>query len=224
MALTLNVQNILQFYTVLSPIFISVFLLLQSVMKGDLKGIVWIIGAFLAWMVGMGIKSIFASQDQARRAAGKPTKHVRKSFVDRMNFMGDTSQGSGVPDYCSVFQGPFEHQFIHTIKLPSLNALFHAFTISYIAVGVGSSSKPSNEGIIFLIILGILALINGFYRKLYDCDGYMDLFVGAVLGTGLGVAWFFAIKGINPTWTYYGEEDLKGKCVLGKQKFKCTYD
>ena len=76
MALTLNVQNILQFYTVLSPIFISVFLLLQSVMKGDLKGIVWIIGAFLAWMVGMAFKSIFASQDQARRAAGKPTKHV----------------------------------------------------------------------------------------------------------------------------------------------------
>ena len=129
MALTLNVQNILQFYTVLSPIFISVFLLLQSVMKGDLKGIVWIIGAFLAWMVGMAFKSIFASQDQARRAAGKPTKHVRKSFVDRMNFMGDTSLGSGVPDYCSVFQGPFEHQFIHTIKLPSLNALFHAFII-----------------------------------------------------------------------------------------------
>ena len=56
MALTLNVQNILQFYTVLSPIFISVFLLLQSVMKGDLKGIVWIIGAFLAWMVGMAFK------------------------------------------------------------------------------------------------------------------------------------------------------------------------
>ena len=80
------------------------------------------------------------------------------------------------------------------------------------------------EGIIFLIVLGILALMNGFYRKIYDCDGYMDLFVGAVLGTGLGVAWFFAIKGINPTWTYYGEEDMKGKCVLGKQKFKCTYD
>lgn len=224
MALTLNVQNILQFYTVLSPIFISVFLLFQSVMKGDLKGIVWIIGAFLAWAIGMGIKSIFASQDQSRLSDGNPTKHVRKSFVDRMNFMGDTSQGSGVPDYCSVFQGPFEHQFIHRIKLPSLNAIFHAFTISYIAMGVGSNSKPSNEGIIFLIVLGILALMNGFYRKIYDCDGYMDLFVGAVLGTGLGVAWFFAIKGINPTWTYYGEEDMKGKCVLGKQKFKCTYD
>ena len=224
MALTLNVQNILQFYTVLSPIFISVFLLFQSVMKGDLKGIVWIIGAFLAWAIGMGIKSIFASQDQSRLSDGKPTKHVRKDFLDRMDIMGETSRGSGVPDYCSIFQGPFEHQFIHRIKLPSLNAIFHAFTISYIAMGVGSNSKPSNEGIIFLIVLGILALMNGFYRKIYDCDGYMDLFVGAVLGTGLGVAWFFAIKGINPTWTYYGEEDMKGKCVLGKQKFKCTYD
>jgi len=222
MALTLSVQNILQFYTVLSPIFISVFLLFQSVMKGDLKGIVWIIGAFLAWAIGMGIKSIFASQDQARPVGER--KHVRKSFIDRIEIMRETKEGDGLPDYCSVFQGPFEHQFIHTIKLPSLNAIFHAFTISYIAMGVGSNSKPSNEGIIFLIVLGILALMNGFYRKIYDCDDYMDLFVGAVLGTGLGVAWFFAIKAVNPSWTYYSEEDMKGKCVLGEQKFKCTYD
>ena len=56
------------------------------------------------------------------------------------------------------------------------------------------------------------------------CDKLLDIGVGAALGTACGVGWFFAINAVNPTWTYYGKEEEKGKCVLGKQKFQCTYD
>uniref|UniRef100_A0A6C0JAF4 Phosphatidic acid phosphatase type 2/haloperoxidase domain-containing protein n=1 Tax=viral metagenome TaxID=1070528 RepID=A0A6C0JAF4_9ZZZZ len=225
MALSLDIVNVLQFYTFLSPIFISVFLLFQSAMKGDLKGIVWIIGSFVAWGVGMIFKSMFNKQDDAREGSGKRRLFDRPDMAgsDSMRVMAGSTK-SNVPDYCKVFRGPFSSDIIELTSIPSLNALFHAFTVSYIAMGVGSNSVPPPEGIIFLIVIGILAIINCIFRVVHSCDTYLDVFVGAVLGTGLGVAWFFAINTVNPTWTYYGEEDVKGKCVLGKQKFRCTYD
>ena len=224
MALSLDIVNILQFYTFLSPILISVFLLFQSVMKGNLKGIAWIIGSFVAWIVGMGFKSMFKKQDDAL-GPGEKRKWDRPDMKNSsyINIMAGAT-ATGVPDYCKVFRGPFSSDTIELTSIPSLNAIFHAFTISYIAMGVGSNPTPSTEGIIFLIVIGILAIINCIFRVYHLCDNYIDVFVGAVLGTGLGVAWFFAINAVNPTWTYYNEEDIKGKCVLGKQKFKCTYD
>jgi len=223
MAIALNVVNVLEFYTFLSPILISVFLLFQSAMKGDVKGIIWMFGSLIAWMVGMVVKSIFHTQDNSRHKEGKERKWDRQSTRSNLKiFAGNTDET--VPDYCNVFHGPFGSQTIELTSIPSLNALFHAFTISYIAMGVGSNSTPPQEGIIFLIVIGILAIINCIFRMIHSCDKHIDVFVGAVLGTGLGVAWFFAINAVNPTWTYYGEDDIKGKCVLGKQKFKCTYD
>jgi hypothetical protein len=225
MAISLDVVNVLEFYTFLSPIFISVFLLFQSAMKGDLKGIIWMFGSLIAWMVGMAFKSMFNKQDDSRYKEGKERKWDRPdmSVSNRMRVIAGSTK-STVPDYCNVFHGPFASQMIELTSIPSLNALFHAFTISYIAMGVGSNSTPPKEGIIFLIVIGILAIINCIFRMIHSCDKHIDVFVGAVLGTGLGVAWFFAINAVNPTWTYYGEDDIKGKCVLGKQKFKCTYD
>jgi len=225
MALSLDIVNILQFYTFLSPIFISVFLLLQSTMKGDVKGIIWMFGSLVAWMVGMGFKSLFKTQDDAREKEGKDRKFNRPDMNNSgyINIMAGSTK-SNVPDYCKVFRGPFSSDTIEITSMPSLNALFHAFTISYIAMGVGNNPRPPREGILFLIVIGILAIINCIFRVHHLCDKYLDVFVGAVLGTGLGVGWFFAIKAVNPTWTYYNEEDIKGKCVLGKQKFKCTYD
>ena len=223
MAIALNVVNVLEFYTFLSPILISVFLLFQSAMKGDLKGIVWIFGSLVAWMVGMAFKSMFNKQDDTRYKEGKERKWDRQSTRSNLKIFAGNTEAT-VPDYCNVFHGPFGSQTIELTSIPSLNALFHAFTISYIAMGVGSNSTPPQEGIIFLIVIGILAIINCIFRMIHSCDKHIDVFVGAVLGTGLGVAWFFAINAVNPTWTYYGEDDIKGKCVLGKQKFKCTYD
>ena len=223
MAIALNVVNVLEFYTFLSPILISVFLLFQSAMKGDLKGIVWIFGSLVAWMVGMAFKSMFNKQDDTRYKEGKERKWDRQSTRSNLRIIAGNTKET-VDDYCNVFHGPFGSQTIELTSIPSLNALFHAFTISYIAMGVGSNSTPPQEGIIFLIVIGILAIINCIFRMIHSCDKHIDVFVGAVLGTGLGVAWFFAINAVNPTWTYYGEDDIKGKCVLGKQKFKCTYD
>ena len=232
MPLQLDLENVIQFFTFLSPIFISVFLLFQSAMKGDIKGIIWIIGSFLAWVIGMALKSMFHKWDDSKVAAfvnrGQQVPvGTRRWQRQPIRFDWPIMPGStanNTPDYCSVFSGPFSNSAIYNTSMPSLNALFHSFTIAYIAMGVGSNPKPNPGGITFLVILGILALINWAFRVRLYCDKMLDIFVGASLGAACGIGWFFAIHALNPTWTYYGKEEEKGKCVLGKQKFQCTYD
>jgi hypothetical protein len=232
MPLQLDLENVIQFFTFLSPIFISVFLLFQSAMKGDVKGIAWIIGSFLAWVIGMALRSMFHKWDDSRvakfvnRGQQVPvgTRRWQRQPIRFDWPIMPGSTGNNTPDYCSVFSGPFSNSTIYNTSMPSLNAIFHSFTIAYIAMGVGSNPKPNPGGITFLIVLGILALINWAFRVRLYCDKMLDIFVGAALGSACGIGWFFAIHGIDPTWTYYGKEEEKGKCVLGKQKFQCTYD
>ena len=232
MPLQLDLENVIQFFTALSPIFISVFLLLRSAMQSDLKGIVWIIGSFLAWVVGMGFKSMFHKLDDnrvaafVRRGQNVPvgTRRWQRQPI-RMDWpIMPGSTANNTPDYCSVFSGPFSNAAIYNTSMPSLNAVFHAFTFTYILMGVTSNPKPNPGGITFLIILGILATINWAFRVRLYCDKILDLALGAILGAACGFGWFIAINTLNPTWTYYGKEEEKGKCVLGKQKFQCTYD
>ena len=232
MPLQLDLENVLQFFTFLSPIFISVFLLFQSAMKGDMKGIAWILGSFVAWILGMALKSMFHKWDDGRVASfvnrGQPVPTgIRRWQRQPIRFDWPIMPGStanNTPDYCSVFSGPFSNATIYNTSMPSLNAVFHAFTLTYIAMGVASNPKPNVGGITFLVIIGILALINWAFRVRLYCDKLLDIGVGAALGTACGVGWFFAINALNPTWTYYGKEEEKGKCVLGPQKFQCTYD
>ena len=232
MPLQLDLENVLQFFTFLSPIFISVFLLFQSIMKGDVKGIVWMLGSFIAWIFGMAVKSMFHKMDDnavaafVARGANVPAgtrKWQRTPIRMDMPVMPGATRNN-TPDYCSVFSGPFSNSLIYNTSMPSLNALFHAFTITYIAFGVANNPHPSSNGIAFLIMLGITAIVNWLFRWRLYCDNPLDIFVGAALGVLFGFAWFQAIFNWQPTWVYYGKEEEKGKCVLGKQKFKCTYD
>ena len=67
MALKFNFFNIIQFFTFLSPIIISSFLVLQSAMNFDIKAVFWLIGSCLAWFIGMLIKSGFHAMELMHR-------------------------------------------------------------------------------------------------------------------------------------------------------------
>ena len=51
--LSLTIGNIIKFFTFLSPIFISSFLVLQSFVNYDLKALAYLIGTLLAYGIGM---------------------------------------------------------------------------------------------------------------------------------------------------------------------------
>ena len=61
MALTFTLDNIMKFFTYISPIFISSFLLLQSAMDWNLKGLVYLIGICLSYIVGILFKTCSGS-------------------------------------------------------------------------------------------------------------------------------------------------------------------
>ena len=217
MAIKFTLSNILQFYTFLSPIFISLFLLVKSSMDYNIKGIIYLVGLLANYIIGMLTKTIFFNYD-----ISKPIKQFQRTPI-KMGWPlhpGQTSKS--MPDYCSVFEGPWFNNALSSTSMPSLNAMFHAFTFSYILMGV--ATNPNHPGIPFVLLLGITALTNMFYRHHLFCDKWIDIAVGIVLGAGIGVAYWFAISALNPTYTYYGKESNVKQCTLSKTKFRCSYN
>ena len=77
MALAFSASNLLQFYTFISPIFISLFLLLKSTMEYNMKGIVYIIGVLINYVIGMLIKTIFYGMDRSKISSGQQPQWQR---------------------------------------------------------------------------------------------------------------------------------------------------
>tara|TARA_A100001015_G_C14979397_1_gene708810 strand:+ start:688 stop:1383 length:696 start_codon:yes stop_codon:yes gene_type:complete len=231
MAISLDIQNILQFFSFLSPILISTYLIFQSFMEANLKGPMWLIGSLISWAIGIAFKSMFHRIDDNKvnkfiknnQKVPEGTRTFQRIPVRHNLPLNPGQTKNSTPDYCNVFSGPFSNSALYTTSMPSLNAIFHAFTISYIGSGIAVNPNHPFGGILFLISITILAVINWMFRITLYCDKILDVVVGAVLGIGAGIAWFTAINNINPTWTYYSKEK-QGKCVLGTQKFSCTYE
>tara|TARA_B100000035_G_scaffold314963_1_gene333205 strand:- start:220 stop:927 length:708 start_codon:yes stop_codon:yes gene_type:complete len=224
--LSFSIGNIIKFFTFLSPIFISSFLVLQSFVNFDLKGLAYLIGTFVAYGIGMLVKLFFHynfknnPEDGGIPGSGYFT---RKPVKNAWGF----NPGAGanpLGDSCSVFAGPFSTSSVSTTSMPSLNAIYHAFTISYIAAGIATNPNKASQGsILFLALLLIFGLTNMFFRVHSYCDSFLDIIMGILLGIGCGVAWYYSMKSVNESIVYHGREK-KGKCVLGEQKFSCSYD
>ena len=129
---------------------------------------------------------------------------------------------TAMPDYCSVFEGPFDHSNIGNVNMPSLVSMFHSFTIIFITLSVATNKSIPIGGILFIIGLSINAIIHLFLRKTMLCDSWKGILLGFFVGGGLGAAWWAALKAYDPTLLFFGHDKQK-KCKLGKTKFKCTY-
>ena len=96
---------------------------------------------------------------------------------------------NAMPDYCSVFEGPYFNSSLSAIATPSLNAMFH-FTFLYIVLAVGINPYKPAGGIAFSILLGIMAIANLSYRYILMCDDFKSIAIGLVFGATLGGLWF----------------------------------
>ena len=164
MPLRLTPTNILQFYTFLSPILISGFLLFMGFYNGSPQGVVYLLGTLVNHIIGMGFKSFFSKYPRFLRT---PIK---------MNWPLNAEQAnSSMPDYCNVFVTPWFNQSVHNTSMPSLNAMFHAFTFVYLLCGI--LYNPNKPGIPLIIVLGITAIANMLFRTYYFCDKIQDILV-----------------------------------------------
>ena len=221
-------SNIIEFFAFMSPILISSFLVFQSFFNWDLKAMVWLVGAFLTWVIGMAVKFTFHALDDSkiRKAVDTGTNPLPNRTYQRKAIREDRrSKKDGIrniPDYCSIFTGPYANHSVYNTSMPSLDAMFHAYTLGYIGASLSQNPNHPTNGIMFLIFLAIVSATNLLFRITNYCDNWLDVVIGLVLGAACGIGHYFGVSAVNPTWTYYGKEK-KGKCVLGTQKFRCTY-
>ena len=70
-----TLDNIMKFLTFISPMFISGFLLLQSAMDWNLKGLVYLVGICISYVIGLLIK-IYSGLDGRRIGGRWSTNHT----------------------------------------------------------------------------------------------------------------------------------------------------
>lgn len=218
MPLRFSITNILQFYTFISPILISSFLLLKSTMDYNIKGIVYLVGLSVNYIIGMLVKSLFHNYDRKKMDGGEVGQFQRIPIQKNKPF--NPGQGGPIRDYCSIFEGPWYNNLLTSTSIPSMNAMFHSFTFSYILMGI--ANNPNHPGIPFIITLGVTAFFNLLYRQKLFCDKIIDIVMGLVLGSTIGLIWYYLILSLNPSYVYYGKDDSIKQCKLSKQKFRCS--
>ena len=168
MAIKQTMQNYFTFFTALSPLFISTFLLFNSFLNGDLRGMVFLVGNALTSVAGMLLKKSLSGNKSFLRG---PAKHG-EDYNSEIH--------GPAHDFCDVFE-PLDASTKY-VSMPSSHALFFGFLISYLTGGVVENPNEPKPGVPFIIGLATLAIFDGIFRWRSRCDGIKDLVGGLFLG------------------------------------------
>ena len=204
MPVPFNPQSVIIFASTVSPIFISFYLILEGAFNGNVRFIVWLVGLFIAIMIGILLRGPGTMQLEGSTPAEKTAE--LENYVKK----------------CMTFDGPFNGAFAKRSG-PSSHSIFHSFTIAYILSGI--LSNPNDVGWPFIILLIIIASIDLAIRQKNRCNTFTDTIKGGALGTFVGILWFQLIK--NTSWPgeqmlYFGKEEGGKKCKLDKSRhFRC---
>ena len=72
-------------------------------MDWNLKGLVYLVGICISYVIGLLIKTVFWQQLDGRRIGGRWSRKPHRINTPAMPGHTDVA----MPDYCSVFEGPF---------------------------------------------------------------------------------------------------------------------
>ena len=131
----LNPKSVIVFASTVSPIFITFYFILEGAFHGDIKFIFYLIGLFIAIMLGILLRGTGDLKNT--------TENPLQSAEEYENFVKQ----------CMTFDGPFNvsYSFRHG---PSSHAIFHLFTIMYILQGV--LNNPNDVGLAIRSILNYI--------------------------------------------------------------------
>jgi hypothetical protein len=201
MAIAFSPKNYAIFFTALSPIFIIVYLIMDSAFYANIRSIVFIVGLLLAQMVGIGMRYIIPGNKKPWIVEGRsPTPEERASH-----------------DVCDVFEDPFGSAYL----APSTHAIFHSYTILYFFSG--HFANPDKPGVLPISVLSIIAVLDLIFRKTSNCDNWSGLVWGIVIGGIIGLLYWNSVYygWPGPYHVYLAKDKSQSKCKLKKAKFKC---
>ena len=252
LSLGIDPGNIISLFTLLSPFFISMFFIFQGALQGSLSGIFWLFGVLIAqWGIGFFIVRTAFARKQTYGIHNKFSKLIEKGISPKEAYnklKGKSSsrswrikkEGSNVSsfsDMCSIFLHPYSNSIYTQFSMPSLNSIFHAFTIVYVACCAFSTdgSQQQLSSTIFVITLSFIFLLHTFSSYKKKCNTMMDILVGTLIGGASGACWYYAVKGMSDSFYPDKKNSLLlfkdvfvaqggGKCQVQDQAFRCSYD
>ena len=127
----------------------------------------------------------------------------------------DVSQRSFV---CDIVQFPFAD----SVSEPSLNSLFIGFTSSYLLTPMLLYDQLNYALVVFFIFM---LFFDGFYRLKYRCNSLLGVMLGALIGVGGGIAWFYLLYTQGYERLLYFGEPMSNNATCSRpsrQTFRCN--
>ena len=192
---TISLTNLLTFLSLLSPFFVSFFMLLFSIINNNItKGLIYLSGLLIVTFINYLLKNIL-----------KSTLPINASPL------------------CKVLPPPFSViNSGETYVSPSLNTTVLAFTFSYLVYPmiINNDINPS-----LLVFLTMFLVINSSVEFMQKCVDFSGILFGIILGIICGILFYMMlhINGFEKLAYFTHIDSNAVKCGKpGKQKFKCV--
>jgi hypothetical protein len=187
-----NIKNIYAYFSSLSPLYISAYLLISSLSNGDIgKSGMYLAGLVLVLL----IHSIIA-----------------------MSIGGEYEDKFGSSKYkleCNFIQVPLLSNYM----IPNLNSTLLAFIFTYLIMPM---QTYNSYNVFLLGIIGAFFGINAVSKVLHGCTTLVGILISSVIGFIIGFAWFSIVLTSNPKMLFFAADGGRPICSRpSKQTFKC---
>jgi hypothetical protein len=187
-----NLKNIYTFFSSLSPLYISAYLLISSVSNGDIgKSSMF----FAGLVVVLFIHSVIAMT-------------INQKFEEKIG-------SSKYKLECNFVQLPYLSDYM----VPNLNSTLLAFIFTYIIMPM---QTYNSYNVILLTIIAVFFGINAFSKVLHGCTSMVGILISSVIGFIIGFSWYSIVITSNPKLLFFGADGGEPICSRpSKQTFKC---
>jgi hypothetical protein len=187
-----NLKNIFSFFSSLSPLYISAYLLISSVSNGDIgksgmfvAGLVMVL--FIHSIIGMTINKISENKFGS-------SKYKLE---------------------CNLIQVPLLSDYM----VPNLNSSLLAFIFTYLIMPM---QTYNSYNVILLGIICVFFSVNAISKVIHGCTSMVGILISLVIGFIIGFAWFSIVLTSNPKMLFFASEGGEPICSRpSKQTFKC---
>jgi hypothetical protein len=187
-----NLKNIYTFFSSLSPLYISAYLLISSISNGDIgKSSMFFAGLVMV----MFIHSLIAMT-------------IGEKFEEKFG-------SSKYKLECNFVQLPYLSDYM----VPNLNSTLLAFIFTYLIMPM---QTYNSYNIILLTIVGAFFGINAFSKILFGCTNMVGILISSVIGFIIGFSWYAIVMSSNPKLLFFAADGSEPICSRpSKQTFKC---
>ena len=190
-----NLKNLYVYFSSLSPLYISTYLLISSVSNGDIgKAGMFFAGLVLVLLLHSIIAMTIGSSNKFEDKLGSSKYKLECNFVQ-------------VP-------------LLSNYMVPNLNSTLLAFIFTYLIMPM---QTYNSYNVILLGIIGAFFGINALSKVLHGCTSMVGILISAVIGFIMGFIWFSIVIGTkNPKLLFFSSEGGEPICSRpSKQTFKC---